>query len=207
LIEPGSARVFEIDESFIDFFNIDLVDGPDMFLATDLFRAWQAACGGIPGTDECVGFKVPLFLGGTGAATNLELTDLAGVGLGLLRDAVERRDPVDVELALTVCFRFGFSDGHLQPLITLAFADWHQRHEDVAMALGKLRSSAAVNALVHLAQWVPAYLEFDDARALAVKAIWALGGIGGDAAHRALKSLASSECSIVAENAVAQLQK
>ena len=141
------------------------------------------------------------FLRQFGAADGIAL------GLGLLRDAVERRDPADVELALVVCFRFGFSDDHLQPLITLAFADWHQRHEDVAMALGKLRSSAAVNALVHLAQWVPAYLEFDDARALAVKAIWALGGIGGDAAHRALKSLARSECSIVAENAVAQLQK
>ena len=77
LIEPGSARVFEIDESFIDFFNIDLVDDPDTFLATDLFRDWQAAGGGIPGVDECVGFKVPLFLGGAGAATNLELTDIA----------------------------------------------------------------------------------------------------------------------------------
>jgi HEAT repeat protein len=106
-----------------------------------------------------------------------------------------------------VCFKFGFSDDHLQPLITLAFADWHQRHEDVAMALGKLRSPSSVDALVHLAQWVPGYLEFDDARALAVKAIWALGGISGDAAHRALESLASSHCSIVAESAIAQLQK
>jgi HEAT repeat protein len=129
------------------------------------------------------------------------------LGLGLLRDAVDRRDPVEVELALVVCFRFGFSDGHLQLLVTLAFADWHQRHEDVARALGGLKSLAAVDALVHLAQWVPSYLEFDDARALAVKAIWALGGISGEAAHAALKSLASSPCGIVAENAVAQLQK
>jgi hypothetical protein len=133
--------------------------------------------------------------------------DGIALGLGLLRDAVERRDPADVELALVVCFRFGFSDGHLRPLMTLAFADWHQRHEDVAMALGKLRSPGAVDALVRLAQWVPAYLEFDDGRALAVKAIWALGGIGGDAAHSGLKSLASSECGILAENAIAQLQK
>jgi PBS lyase HEAT-like repeat-containing protein len=133
--------------------------------------------------------------------------DGAALGLDLLREAVDGRDPVDVELALVVSFRFGFSDGHLQPLMTLAFADWHQRHEDVASALGELRSPASVDALEHLARWVPAYLEFDDARALAVKAIWGLGGIGGDAAHRALKSLASSECGIVAENAVAQFQK
>jgi hypothetical protein len=133
--------------------------------------------------------------------------DGMALGLGLLRDATERQDPVDVELALVVCFRFGFSDAHLQPLLALAFADWHQRHEDVASALGKLRSPASVDALAHLAQWIPAYLELDDARALAVKATWALGGISDDAAHRALTSLASSSCSIVAEAAVAQLQK
>lgn len=133
--------------------------------------------------------------------------DGRALGLDLLRDAVDRRDPVDVELALVVCFRFGFTDGHLQPLLILASADWHQRHEDVASALGELRSPASVDALVHLARWVPAYLEFDDAHALAVKAIWALGGISGDAAHQALASLAGSSCSIVADNAVAQLQK
>lgn len=141
------------------------------------------------------------FLSEFGAADGVAL------GLKLLRDAVDRRDPVDVELALVVCFRFGFTDDHLQPLLTLAFADWHQCHEDVVMALGDLRSPASVDALVHLAQWVPPYLEFDDARALVVKAIWALGGIGGDAGRRALKSLASSPYAIVAENAVAQLQR
>jgi hypothetical protein len=133
--------------------------------------------------------------------------DGRALGLDLLRDAVGRRDPVDVELALVVCFRFGFTGGHLQPLLTLAFADWHQRHEDVASALGELRSPASVDALAHLAQWVPAYLQFDRARALAVKASWALGAIGGEAARRALTLLASSSCSVVADNAVAQLQK
>jgi HEAT repeat protein len=133
--------------------------------------------------------------------------DGRALGLDLLRDAVNRRDPVDVELALVVCFRFGFTNDHLQPLLTLAFADWHQRHEDVASALGELRSPASIDALAHLARWVPAYLEYDDARALAVKAIWALGGIGGDTARGALTSLADSPSSIVAENAAAQLRK
>jgi hypothetical protein len=133
--------------------------------------------------------------------------DGVALGLDLLRDAVERRDSLDVELALVVCFKFGFSVGHLQPLLALAFADWRQRHEDVAAALGRLKSPASVDALTHLPRWVPAYLDFDDARALAVKAIWALGGIGGDAAHAALTSLASSGSGVVAENAVAQLVK
>jgi len=64
--KPGLPGVFEIDESFIDFFKIDLVDDPYTFLATDLFRDWQVAGGGIPGAGECVGFKVPLFLGEQG---------------------------------------------------------------------------------------------------------------------------------------------
>jgi hypothetical protein len=76
LIEPGSADAFEIDESFADFFNVDVVDDPDTFLAADLFRDWQAAGGGVPGVGQCVGFKVPLFLGGSGAAANLEQSDL-----------------------------------------------------------------------------------------------------------------------------------
>lgn len=141
------------------------------------------------------------FLAGFGAA------DGEALGLELLRDAVARRDPVDVELALVVCFRFKFADDHVPPLLTLAFADWHECHEDVASALGKIRSPMAVDALVHLAEWVPDYLAFDDARALATKAIWALGSISGGAAHEALESLARSGDRIVAENAKAQLEK
>jgi HEAT repeat protein len=131
--------------------------------------------------------------------------DGVALGLRLLQDATERRDPLDVELALVGCFTFGFTDGHLPPLLTLAFADWHQRHEDVASALGKLRSPASVDALAHLAQWVPAYLEYDDARALAVKAIWALGGTPGPAAEQALKQLLSAEDEIVRKAATKQL--
>jgi hypothetical protein len=134
-------------------------------------------------------------------------TDGEALGLDLLRDAAGRHDPVDVELALVVCFRFGFSDGHVPVLLSLAFTDWHQRHEDVAMALGKLRSPASVEALAHLADWVPSYLEYDDARALATKAIWALGSITGEAAHQALESLARSDDGVVAESAREQLEK
>lgn len=152
----------------------------------------------VPGRDA---LSADEFLKGFGT------TDGEALGLGLLRDAVGRRHPVDVELALVVCFRFGFSDGHLPLLLTLASADWHQRHEDVATALGKIRSPASVDALAHLDEWVPDYLDYDDARALATKAIWALGSISGDAAHLALESLAQSDDSIVAESAKAQIEK
>lgn len=134
-------------------------------------------------------------------------TDGARLGIDLLWDAARRHDATDVELALIVCLRFGLLPGHVEPLVDLAFAEWHQRHEDVATALGKLGLPAAVDALVHLATWVPDYLEFDDARALAVKAIWGLGAIPSEVATQALKRLAIDPDSIVAQAAVHQLQK
>lgn len=76
VIEPGSAEAFEIDESFVEFFDVDLVDDPDTYLAADLYREWQKRGGRAPGVGECVGFKVPLFLGGSGSPDNLELVDL-----------------------------------------------------------------------------------------------------------------------------------
>ena len=134
-------------------------------------------------------------------------TDGESLGLALLRDAAGRHDSVDVELALVVCFRFGLSAAHLEVLDALAFADWHQRHEDVATALGRLRSPGSVEALVHLATWVPDYLEYDDARALATKAVWALGSISSRGAREALESLAGADDPIVASGARAQLEK
>lgn len=152
----------------------------------------------VPGREA---LSVEEFLRQFGASDGVQL------GLDLLRDAVQRRDATDVELALVVCFRFGFLAAHVDLLIHLAFADWHQRHEDVATALGTTGSPTAVDALLHLAEWVPRYLEFDDARALAVKAIWALGTIADDQAQQALKQLASADSNIVAQAALHQLQK
>ncbi len=74
-------------------------------------------------------------------------------------------------------------------------------------ALGQLRAPAAVDALYHAAWWVPDYLDFDESRALAVKAIWALGGTPGDEAEQALKQLVSAEDEIVREVGRAQLDR
>lgn len=76
LVEPGSGMAFDIDESFVDFFNIDLVDDPDTYVASDFFNDWRSHGGRVPTINECIGFKVPLFLGGAGTVDNLEPTDL-----------------------------------------------------------------------------------------------------------------------------------
>jgi hypothetical protein len=132
-------------------------------------------------------------------------TDGRALGLRLLSDAVDRQDGLDVEMALIVCATFGFTMDHLDLLVQLASADWHHKHEDVVSALGQLRAPAAVDALCHDAWWIPDYLDFDESRALAVKAVWALGGTPGAEAEQALKQLLSAEGEIVREAARAQL--
>jgi hypothetical protein len=134
-------------------------------------------------------------------------TDGRALGLRLLRDAVERQDGLDVEMALVLGAKFGFTVDHLDLLVQLASTGWHHKHEDVVSALGQLRSPAAVPALYHAAWWVPDYLDFDESRALAVKAIWALGGTPGPEAEQALKQLLSAEGEVVHEAARAQLAR
>jgi hypothetical protein len=117
------------------------------------------------------------------------VTDGPRLGLDLLRNALQRRDGRDVEMALLVCFTFGFTPDHLQPLLELSFADWHTRHEDVVSALQDLNTPAAVPAFVHATRWIPTYLDWDDNRALAKKAIHALGKAPGLEAEQALMQL------------------
>jgi hypothetical protein len=75
LLEPGSGEAFEIDCGIVDLFNVEFVADPITYLASDLFEQWVAGSSRVPAAGECVGFKVPLFLGGDGAVENLEVTD------------------------------------------------------------------------------------------------------------------------------------
>lgn len=129
------------------------------------------------------------------------------LGLKLLRDAIEHRDKDEVEAAVTVCFVFGITTDHLDYLLKLSAEDWHVKHEDVVTLLGRLKSPLAVSSLYHATEWVPDYLDYDEARALATKAIWALGEISGPEAERALMQVLGSECEIVREGARAQLER
>jgi hypothetical protein len=133
-----------------------------------------------------------------------------GVALGrrLLREAIERQDATDFELALIVCGRFAAIDESLMPLfIEQSYADWHTRHEDLVSILGKYKSPETVDALYHATQWIPEYLDYDEARALAHKAIWALGGTPGPEATAALTRLLTDEDETLHEAAAKQLRR
>ncbi|MFD7498065.1 hypothetical protein ACFV8T_38015 [Streptomyces sp. NPDC059832] len=118
-------------------------------------------------------------------------SDGGALALRLLRDAMERRDADDVAMALIVKAAAGASgEEFLEPLIELSRADWHRRHEDIVSMLGKLRSPRTVPTLVLATRWVPEHLDWDENRALAVKAIWALGAIPGAEARGSPRGVA-----------------
>ncbi|MFI6713632.1 HEAT repeat domain-containing protein [Nonomuraea sp. NPDC050478] len=127
--------------------------------------------------------------------------------LALLDEAIARRDADELGLSLLAGFTFGFSHDCIEPLVRLCNEDWHQSHEDIVDALDGFHSAKAVHALHQVTQWVPEYLEWDDARALATKAIWALGKIPGPQAGEALVRLLNSDSEILREAAQGQVER
>lgn len=127
------------------------------------------------------------------------------LALRLLEDAYRTQNTEDLECALIVGYVFGFGREHVDILCHLIEADWHYSHEDVVGALDKLRTSDAVEALYNATLWIPKSLEYDDSRALAVKAIWALGRIPSAEARANLEILAHSNDTIVRSAAIEQL--
>lgn len=78
LFEPGTGEVLEIPASFATFHNDELVHFEDAALASSFFLDWsQGHLPDLPiSADECVGYRIPLFLGGKDTVDNLELIDL-----------------------------------------------------------------------------------------------------------------------------------
>ena len=125
----------------------------------------------------------------------------------LLKDAISSTDGEDLGFAMIVGFTFGFSEEHFPMLLSLVKDDWHFSHEDVVSALSDFQTPKAVEGLHAATQWIPEYLDFDESRALAVKAIWALGRIKGPEADAALGELANDPDPILAESATAQMNR
>lgn len=78
LFEVGTGKALRIPVSFTAFHEEEAVDNPEAALASEFFYSWSA-----PNTDalplrrdQCVGYRIPLFLGGQDEEQNLEITDL-----------------------------------------------------------------------------------------------------------------------------------
>lgn len=124
-----------------------------------------------------------------------------------LEKSIEKQDALGVELSLHLGHRFGFPDATVSPLLCLATAGWHQRHEDVVDALAKLRVPESVGPLFEVATTDFPYREYDDSRSLAVKCIRALRRIENLDAVAKLATLSHSEDRIVAQAATTMLRR
>ena len=129
------------------------------------------------------------------------------LALEWLDEAFRERSPEDLQCVLIVGFAFGFVPEHKEILCRLIEADWHYSHEDIVVALETWSSPDTVNALFCATQWIPKSLEYDDNRALAVKAIWALGRIPGTEAGAKLERLARSDIAVIRKTAIDQLER
>ena len=79
MLEPGTGEALEIPAGFAAFHNEVMVDLRDAALASTFFASWASSdAGALPlSANECVGYRVPLFLGGSDTLENLEVVDLA----------------------------------------------------------------------------------------------------------------------------------
>lgn len=78
LLEPGTGEALEIPVDFAAFHDEELVEQSDAALASNFFEDWsEANRRSLPLLrSQCVGYKVPLFLGGNDTLDNLEVSDI-----------------------------------------------------------------------------------------------------------------------------------
>lgn len=76
MLEPGTGEALEIPVDQACFHGQELVEEPDAAVAHLFFRRWIDAGGARPSYEQCVGYRTPLYLGGTDDLANLEVVDL-----------------------------------------------------------------------------------------------------------------------------------
>lgn len=77
LFEPGAGEVRDSGIPLGRFHNLVLPDTQAEALAPTFFGLWLSQGGSEPGYRECVGYRIPLFLGGSDDLANLEIGDLS----------------------------------------------------------------------------------------------------------------------------------
>lgn len=75
MLEVGAGEAMEIPASVMGFHNTELVNYADDALAVPFWRQWRSLNPADLVFTDCVGYKVPLFLGGADVVDNLEVID------------------------------------------------------------------------------------------------------------------------------------
>ncbi|WP_269541330.1 hypothetical protein [Cerasicoccus fimbriatus] len=75
MVESDERVVYEVPLSVVNFHNQELVDDPENTLALSYFKAWRNIAERDLELSECLGYKIPLYLGGSDDESNLEIVD------------------------------------------------------------------------------------------------------------------------------------
>lgn len=127
--------------------------------------------------------------------------------LNRLRKAIESNSADLVERAVTDVHSFGYNSDFVPHLIALLKANWHFRHEDIALALQWTKDNRATKTLLKTAQSTFQYLDYNHSYALARKCTWALADIGTNEAKQALIELSQWHDEEIAGYALKRLNK
>ena len=76
MCDIGAHEILEIPTSFLDFVNKEIPMYAEEVLAVSFFNEWTKTGNGAPEYNECIGYQVPLFLGGADDVENLDKIDL-----------------------------------------------------------------------------------------------------------------------------------
>jgi hypothetical protein len=78
MLEPGSGEALEIPSPVSRFHDYELIESTEAALAASFFQDWARANPALAplGFKQCVGYEVPLFLGGSDTIDNLAVTNI-----------------------------------------------------------------------------------------------------------------------------------
>lgn len=126
----------------------------------------------------------------------------------LLETAYLEKNEDDIDYLFYILFTFNLvTDEYVDLLCRLMDAPWHHNHEDIASIFQSFEFHQGVECLYRAALTQHKYLEYDEAYALAVKCIWALGAINTPDSIKKLQLLTESKNEIIRSNAINQLSR
>ncbi|WP_102193370.1 T6SS immunity protein Tdi1 domain-containing protein [Microbacterium aurantiacum] len=78
LLEPGTGQALEIPTTFMEFCEVELTTETNAALAVEFFDEWSMRTSRTHALtrEQCVGYVVPLYLGGSDTVENLSITQL-----------------------------------------------------------------------------------------------------------------------------------
>ena len=139
---------------------------------------------------------------------NMTEEDVVDYTVDLLKMCLERKDAELTEYTVILTFIYNeYRDRYVDLYNNLLLCDWHRRHEDIAFELELAKSPTSVDCLYKTVFAEYDYLDYDEFYVLATKCIWGLGEIRTEEAIEKLKTLTSSENTIIKENALYQLER